>query len=158
MNGIPVWVSWAAGIFFVVNILFYVALIVAVLRISSLLRDLRPKIDELSGRVHSLADRIEGVAQRVEEVAESVRDTISGVGGKAKGVVGSVELIAQSASRQFERFSPFVVGALTAIRLVKALNEMRKGRPLKDATKKGVVERTPARKRSTLLLDKLRRK
>jgi hypothetical protein len=63
-----------------------------------------------------------------------VKTAVDGVGGKAKSVAGSAEIVATSASRQFERFSPLLVGALTAIRIVKAVSDAR--RPKLEPTKK----------------------
>lgn len=150
-NGIPGWVVIAAGVFFILNALLFIALGYVAFMVVKFLKEAQPKIGELSSKVSALVAKVEQVAVRVEEVAESVKNTIDGVGSRATGVVGSAELIAQSASRQFERFSPFIVGATTAMRLVKALNEMRAGRSAASATKKGVLKNKPASKKGGLL-------
>lgn len=150
-NEIPSWWLIVSGIFFVLNALLFLALSYVAFMVVKFLKDVQPKVNEISGKVTGLVAKIEQVAVRVEEVAESVKNTIDGVGSRATGVVGSVELVAQSASRQFERFSPFIVGATTAMRLVKALNEMRAGRSAASATKKGILKNKPAAKRGGLL-------
>lgn len=136
---IPTWWLVISAVFFIVNIVLFIGLMVAGFFLLKFLRELGPRLDGLSKRVDDLHGR-------VIELTESLRKNIEGVGGKARGIVGSVERVAQSTSRQFERFSPFFIGALTAMRLVKALNEFRKGRPLASATKKGVLDRKPATK------------
>jgi outer membrane murein-binding lipoprotein Lpp len=145
MNNIPTIWFWLSGAFFVVNILFFFALTVALLRVAGLIKELTPKVNELSVKVNGLVTQVQEVAKKVEEVAANVATTMSEVGGRAKGVVGSVELVAQSASRQFERFSPFVVGAITAMRLVRALSDIRGGRKPSEALKKRNMKRKPAR-------------
>lgn len=138
----PIWL-WLSGIFFFVNICLFIGWIVAIVKLVGFIKTVTPKVNEISGKVNDLVVKVEQVAVRVEEVATSVKETVDGVGGRAKGVVGSAELIAQSASRQFERFSPFVVGAMTAMRLIKALNEMRHGKSATDATKKKNLKDKP---------------
>jgi hypothetical protein len=145
MTEIPTWVVYAAGIFFVINIVFYAALIWV------LLTKVGPAMQNLTAKVGELSQKVEDVAKRVEDVADSIKDTVGNVGQKASGILGSVELIAQSASRQFERFSPFIVGAMTAMRLVKSLNEMRHGKSAVEATKGKTLEKRPATKSKSKL-------
>jgi uncharacterized protein YoxC len=138
MTEIPTWVVYAAGIFFAINTAFYLVLIWV------LVTKVGPAMQQMSAKVADLTTKVETVATRVEELAANVKETMDNVGQKATGILGSVELIAQSASKQFERFSPFIVGAMTAMRLVKSLNEMRHGRSALDATKKKTLEKQPA--------------
>jgi len=145
MTEIPTWWLVVSAAFFVVNLLMFAALGYAVIKLVAFMKEVQPQITGLSTKVHSLIDTVEGVAKRVEEVALSVKDTVDGVGGKAKGVVGSAEIVMHSASKQFEKFSPFLVGTLTAIRLIKGLNEMRHGRPATKATSRKSIEKKPAK-------------
>jgi hypothetical protein len=101
-------------------------------------------MQQMSAKVAELTKKVEVLAVRVEEVATTMKETVGNVGQKASGILGSVELIAQSASKQFERFSPFIVGAMTAMRLVKSLNEMRHGKSAMEATKGKTLEKKPA--------------
>jgi hypothetical protein len=147
MTEIPAVWLWVSGLFFLVNLLFNIGLLIALWKLYGILNDTRPKIAALAAKTDILLNRVQEVAKRVEEVATTIRDRTNEVGGRARGVVGSAELVVHSASKQFERFSPFVVGAVTAMRLIKALNEMRKGKPASEATKKGFLDRLPARRR-----------
>jgi uncharacterized protein YoxC len=132
---VPLWWLIISAIFFIANIFLFVALGLAALKLAAVMKDLSPRIVAIEKQVQELV-------KKVQELATNLNNTVSSVGGRAKGVVGSAEGIAQSASRQFERFSPFVVGALTAIRLVKALNEAKKGRSLAKVTsRKGIVKK-----------------
>ena len=145
MNSFPEWWIWASGIFFVVNLLFFAALTFALFRLAILLKEISPKVNELSVKVNALVVQVQDVAKKVEEVAQNVATTTNELSGRAKGVVGSAELVAQSASRQFERFSPFFVGAVTAMRLVRALSDIRGGRKPSEALKGKNMKRKPAR-------------
>ncbi len=155
MNDIPTWwlYLWLilSGVFFLLNIVFFGAMAFALFKLASVVSALAPKVTEMSAKVDSLIHKVEAVATRLEELATSVKDNVDNVGAKASGVIGSVELIAQSVSKQFERFSPFLVGAMTAMRLIKSLNEMKKGRSAIEATKGKTLEKkraTPAGKRA----------
>ncbi|CAN5349571.1 hypothetical protein BH11ARM1_BH11ARM1_05790 [soil metagenome] len=138
-QAIPNWWLYLSGAFFLVNGLLFVALIFAVIK-------MLPARNALTGKVGDLTTKIESVAERVEEVAKNVGETVGSVGAKTTGILGSVELIAQSASRQFEKFSPYLVGAMTAMKLVKSLNEMRAGKDVLEATKKKTLTKKPASK------------
>lgn len=131
----PGWWLAISAIAYVSLTLVCISLVVAVFFFIRFLKEVMPKINAIESQVQD-------VVKKVQELTVHVREVVDNVGGSAKGVVGSAESVAQSASRQFERFSPFVVGALTAIRLVKALKEAREGRSLAKATsKKGIFRR-----------------
>lgn len=112
------WWLVVSAMFFVLNIVFFGVMSYAVLKLTKVVGELQPQVS-------TLVKRVEEVAHRVDELTTTVKDSVEQIGGKAKGVIGSVELVAQSASRQFERFSPFVVGAMTAMKLIKGLKDMR---------------------------------
>lgn len=127
-NEIPQWWFALSAIFFVVNIILFIAVIAAVWKLVQFFEAIQPKVQEISTQVNTLIVKVDRVADRVEEVAVSVRDTVEGVGGRAKGVASSVEIIAHSASRQFEKISPLVVGAMTAFRIIKGIRDLRSHR------------------------------
>ena len=137
MTSVPTWWLVLSGIFFFMNIVLFGALAYAAVRLVGILKTLTPKLAAIEAQVSD-------VVKKVQDLTKSLQETATNVGGKARGVVGSVEGVTQSASRQFERYSPFVIGSLTAIRLVTALNGVRKGRSLKGATsRKGILKRKP---------------
>jgi outer membrane murein-binding lipoprotein Lpp len=127
-NEIPQWWFALSAVFLVVNIILFVCLLFVAYKLYQFIGVITPKVQELSTQVSALVTKMDRVSSRVEEVAISVKETVDGVGGGARGVVSSAEIIAQSASRQFERFSPFIVGAMTAIRLFKGLSDLRRDR------------------------------
>jgi uncharacterized protein YoxC len=126
MNDVPAWMIttwfWLSSIFFLLGIIVLVGIFVAGLKVLQMLTELKPKIDALDQNVQGLLVKVHSVADRVEELTVSVKATVDNVGGRARGVAGSAELVAQVASRQFERFSPWLIGTITAMRLV---NEWR---------------------------------
>lgn len=153
-NEIPTWWLILSGAFFAFNLLFLAALTFLALRMAGFMQELKPKVDELNTKVNALIVQVQDVTKKVEAVANQVSESVNEVSGRAKGVVGSAELVAQSASRQFEKFSPFVVGAVTAMRLVRALNDIRGGRNAKEATRGRNFNRKPKKGLVRLLLRK----
>jgi len=141
-NEIPLWWLILSAIFFIVAIVLVVILAIVGLKVVEFLNTVKPKVDEISGKVSDLVVKVEHVAVRVEEVATSVKDAVEGVGGRAKGVAGSVELIASSGARQFEKFSPIVVGIMTALRLAKSVSDFRSSQKHPNALQRHV----PAKK------------
>lgn len=138
MNELPMWWLIISAVFFVINIFFFIGMIFAGMTLLRMIKEMQPKVT-------ALTERVDSIGKHVEELAISARTTVEGVGGRAKSVVTSVDSIAHMASAQFERFSPLFVGALTAIRLVKALGEVRKGAGVGKATSKKALE--PRKKR-----------
>jgi len=144
-NAVPDWWLWVSAAFFAVNLLFFLALAVVMLKIVALVKDLGPKVGELTTKVEGLVVKVEEVSTQVTEVAQHVKETVTDVGQKTSSILGSIEQIATTASKQFERFSPFVIGAMTAMKLVRAVADFRQER-----TFKGKVE-----KKSKNLLERL---
>ena len=134
---VPTWWLVLSGLFFFMNIVLFAALAYAAVKLIGILKDLTP-------RVVAIEKQVQDLIKKVQDLAANLQQTVGELSGRAKGVVGSAEGVAQSASRQFERYSPFVIGSLTAIRLVSALNGVRQGRSLaKSTTKKGVFKKQP---------------
>jgi uncharacterized protein YoxC len=119
MNEIPSLWLWLSGAFFFFATLFMIVLIVVSLQLVKLTKELKPKIESISARVDAIGKNLEELTAHVKVTAESV-------GGRAQNVAHSVESIAQLASGTFERFSPYVVGAMTAMKLVSGFLQMRR--------------------------------
>lgn len=134
---VPTWWLVLSGLFFLMNIVLFSALAFAAIKLVGILKDLTPRIVGIEKQVQDLI-------KKVQDLTANVQETVRSIGGKASATVGSVEGVAQSASRQFERYSPFVIGSLTAIRLVSALNQAKNGRSLAKATsRKGILKKKP---------------
>ena len=138
---IQTWI-WISMFFFIVNIALFASLIFLVFMLIKWMKEMKPKIDAISTRVES-------IGQNVEEISVHVKATAETVGGRAKSVATSVDSIAHMASTTFEKFSPLVVGALTAMRLVKAYGEMRRGMTPAQATSKKALENGRAKRAKT---------
>jgi hypothetical protein len=123
----PSWVVYAAGVFFLVQIVFTLGLIFAVWKLVQAIQQITPKVEAISVKVHE-------IGEKVEDLTTNVKGTFEALGGRAKSVAGSADLIAHTASRTFEKFSPVVIGILSALRILKALKEFRAGQKLADAT------------------------
>jgi hypothetical protein len=133
MNEVPMWWLVLSAVFFVLNSILIFALIYLIVELVKFLRGVQPKLV-------SLTEKVEAIGSRVEELATSVRTTSENLGGRAKSIAGSVDLVAHSASKQFERFSPLIIGVLTALRLMKAVQEYRRGKTVAAATTQAATE------------------
>ena len=134
---VPTWWLVLSGLFFFMNIVLFGALAFAAIKLVGVAQGILP-------RVVTIEKQVSDLVKKVQDLTANIQQSVGELSGKAKGVAGSAEGIVQSASRQFERYSPFVIGSLTAIRLVAALNGVKKGRSLAKATsKKGVLQKKP---------------
>ncbi len=118
MTEFPSWVVYSAGVFFIVQIVLTICLIVAVIRIVGVVKEVAPKVEAISVKVTEIGDK-------VEDLTETVRSTAETVGARAKSISGSAESIAQTAATSFEKFSPYVVGILSAVKILRALQGFR---------------------------------
>lgn len=128
MNEIPSWVVVWAGVFFIVQTVFTLCLIGAVIFLIIEIKKITPK-------VAAIGDKVNDIGEKVDDLTANVKTTVEALSGRAKSVAGSADLIAQTASRTFERFSPAVVGILSALRILKAIQEFRRGAHAGDSSK-----------------------
>ena len=143
---VPMWWLVLSGLFFFMNIVLFGALAFAAIKLVGVAQGVLP-------RVVAIEKQVQDIAKKVQDLTANIQQTVSELGGRAKGVAGSAEGVVQSASRQFERYSPFVIGSLTAIRLVSALNKARMSKVERTAkdSKRGLLAILPKRKPKTLL-------
>jgi hypothetical protein len=146
----PVWL-WISGIYFIVQTVFTLGLLFALYKLVTIFRQLVPKIAAIGDKVHD-------IGSKVEDLTVSVKTTVDNVGGRAKSVAGSADLIAHTASRSFEKFSPYVIGIMSALRIIKAVREFRQGSSLADATKQKALDPKRETLKDAAKLDKKRRK
>ena len=123
MNDVPTglietWI-WFSLIFFLLNICLFIGLLVFMTKLMAFMKEMKPKIESISNRVDTIGKNVEELTQHVKTTAESV-------GGKAQHVASSVEAIAQLASSTFERFAPYVGGAMAAMKLLSGFMQMRR--------------------------------
>ena len=151
MNEIPSWWLAVSGLFFVLNAVLFVFLIVAAIQFMKFMKDVAPRIEALEKSTQELIVNVQGVAKRVDEVAASVKETVDSVGGKARGLASSAELVVSATSRQFERITPVVTGVLTAIKVIRAVRDLRHARQEKKAEAEA---KTKGRKKSEIAVYK----
>lgn len=141
MNEVPSWLinTWLVFslIFFILNIGLFIGLLVFLSNLGKWMKEMKPKIESISTRVDT-------IGKNVEELTEHVKHTAETVGGRAQSVASSVDSIASLASSTFERFSPYVVGAMTAMKLISGFVQMRRSlapKSLEVTTQKTKVKR-----------------
>ena len=123
MNEVPTglietWI-WFSLIFFFLNICLFIGLLVFMVKLMGFMKEMKPKIE-------SISTRVDAISKNVEELTQHVKATAETVGAKTKSVATSVDSIAHLASTTFERFSPYVMGALAAMRLFSGFMQMRR--------------------------------
>jgi len=127
-NTIPDWWLYLSGLFFVLNVVLFGALIYLAIELLKFQRSLQPKITELT-------DRVNNISKNVEEISTHLKETVTDVSGKAKHVAGSADTIASIASHQMERFAPVIGGLMTAYKLFQAIAAYRHAANEKKAYK-----------------------
>jgi hypothetical protein len=123
MNDVPAglvetWI-WFSLVFFFLNICLFIGLLVFTVKLMGFMKEMKPKIE-------SISTRVDAIGKNVEELTAHVKTTAESVGGKAQSVATSVDSIAHLASTTFEKFSPYVMGALAAMRLFSGFMQMRR--------------------------------
>ena len=135
MTQIPIWWLILSGIFFFVNTLMFVVLTVALFKLIKFTEELSPRVKAIEAQIQELIVRLQAVAKQVEEATASVKQTVDTVGGRARGLVGTAEVLANTTGRQIERLSPIVAGVMTAVKIVRAVQDFRSARNERKARK-----------------------
>jgi uncharacterized protein YoxC len=143
MKEIPAIWFWLSGAFFVANMVMFVAMGIAMFRISKVVQELKPKVDET-------LEKVQVTSAKVEELATQAKATLDELNSKAKSVSNTAEIVVQTASQQMGKFSPVIAVAVTAFRIFAAY---RQSREAKKQPKKGLIQSAP--KRASAIADLL---
>lgn len=139
---LPSWWLILSGLFFALNTVLFGVLIFVGIRLSKAIQEVTPKVNDLTVKVNGLVTQVHAVAVRVEEVAKTVNDTVSDVGGKASRIAGTAEGFTQTATRNFERITPLVMGAFKVFKFVRGIQEARSHRKdRRQPRKRGLLRR-----------------
>lgn len=121
MTQIPEWWLGLSTVLMAFQCLFFAGLFVAVYYLIKAVKQITPKVEALTVKVQGIADKVDGLTA-------NVKDTMDTLGVRAKSVAGSAEHIAQTTAKNYERYSPYVVGILSALKIVKAVQEFQQAR------------------------------
>jgi uncharacterized protein YoxC len=142
---IPLWWLIVSGLFFVVHFLFYLVLIWVVVT------KIKPAIDGVNAKVEELSTKVQEIGTKVDELTTNVKDRVDDVGSKASSILASIEHIAQTVSKQTERFAPMLVGTMTSIKAIKALWDIKHGSSPAEATTNRSIRRKKPEKRKRFI-------
>ncbi|MFI5386370.1 MAG: hypothetical protein ACHQ50_09645 [Fimbriimonadales bacterium] len=141
MTQIPEWWLGLSTVLMALQCLFFFAMAAAVFQLIKAVKQITPKVE-------ALADRVQSIGIKVDGLTENVKDTMDTLGVRAKNVAGSAEQIAHTTARNYEKYSPYVVGILSALKIVKAVQEFRDaqsaGKVAKDIPPQQVVPKAHA--------------
>ena len=124
-------------VFFALNIVLFLALTILAFSLMKWMKEMKPKIESISTKVDS-------IGKNVEELTQHVKTTAENVGGRAQSVATSVDAIAHMAANTFERFAPYIGGAMAAMKLFSGFMQMRQSmapKSLEVTTKETKVKR-----------------
>lgn len=124
-NEIPaIWLI-VSGLFFLMGIVVFVAMLVMMAKLMKAAEDLKPRVEALTQRVETLMVKIDQVTDRVEEVAVSAKGTIDDFRGSSSGIMGTVEHLARSTATKSDMISPILAGGLAAYKIFMAVRSAR---------------------------------
>lgn len=125
MNEIPMWWLLLSGFAFLINAAAFVFLSLGVFRLFGIVRDLQPKIASIATKIELLTERVDHVATNVKGFTDSAKGTMESVGGGASSIVGAISGLTTSSTRRLEKFSPYVMAAIAAFKLISAFRGAR---------------------------------
>ncbi len=114
-----------SGVFFAVNTVVFLVLAVLLIKVMKIMDELRPKVLALTDKVDTLTEKVTDVATQVDEVARSVRQTVDVVGSKTRSIATTGDRFIAGASMSLEKFSPYISGAFTLLKLFRAFQVAR---------------------------------
>ena len=151
MNEIPMWWLILSALFFAIVTLLFVALCFLVVTLIKAVNniqpqvtglvtkvndDLIPQVQSLVTKVEALTGKVDGIADSAKSLTDSAKGTVDNVGSKVRGMTNSVEHIAMSATKQFDKAAPIIGIAIAGLRLYTMFMEMRGQKPGKVRVEK----------------------
>jgi predicted PurR-regulated permease PerM len=116
----PNWWLGLSGVFFALAIVASLALIAVMLHAVKLLRDMQPRIQQLS-------DRMDDISKKLDSAVSSAKSTVETVGASARNVAGSVEGLVVHSSQRVEKLASIAFTAITLLKLFKEIQSVRRG-------------------------------
>lgn len=136
MTEIPTWWLGLSAAFFVVNIILFIGMTIALAVIVKMLKELQPKMAVMMLKVEAASEKAQLAAAKVEALAASAQATVSNVGTKAKTVAGAADGLAHVAAFQVQRFLPAVGAVVSGYKLLRAIMDMRSKSHRADANRR----------------------
>ena len=118
MNDMPsLWV-WISGIFFLVGIFMFVAILAALL-------SLRKAIGEAVPAITRSIERLEKVTERLESTVASAQETVDHVGLRARNVSDGIEAIALISAQRIQAFATILTATSTVFKLFQMVKSTK---------------------------------
>lgn len=121
---IPVWWFVLSGAFFLLNLIFFGVLIVALVRVMQTAKELKPKLDRLT-------DRVENISVKVDEIAETVNQTVKNVGQRTSSVAENAQIISTLGAANFGKYAPIFAALGSIIKGIQMFRSLRASMPAK---------------------------
>lgn len=131
---IPTWWLVLSGLFFFVNIAFYVVLGLVAWKFLGIAQRLEPKIAGLLGKV-------DDIGTKIDELTAIARDVAAKVGEQAKGVSASANQMGMVAAKSVEKFGPTIAAAATVIKVMDSVRHVLFFRAISRAERRGIEKR-----------------
>jgi phage-related minor tail protein len=114
---IPAWWLILSGLFFTVNLVFFIVLCVALVRMMKVAEELKPKVDRISNRVDS-------ISVKVDEMATTLNETVKKVSEKTSSVAADAEMITHVGAENFGKYAPILATIGTVVKVVQIMRQL----------------------------------
>lgn len=121
----PEWWIGVSGVFFILGILLFLVLIVAIFVLIGMVKSLQSKLD-------TTIKKVEDIATRVDGLTKTAQTTVDRLGGSARNVASNVESVVVSSARKIESLSGIFLMAMTGIKLYQAMKGAKKSKDEDD--------------------------
>ena len=111
MNDMPTVWLWVSGLFFVLGIVVFIAILVAMI-------SLRKALGEAIPAITRSIDRLERVTERLETTVVSAQKSVDHVGLKTRSIVDGIEAIAVVSAQRIQTFATILTATSTVFKLL----------------------------------------
>ena len=107
---IPAWWLILSGLFFTINLVFFIVLCIALVRMMKVAEELKPKVDSIS--------------VKVDEMATTLNETVKKVSEKTSSVAADAEMITHVGAENFGKYAPILATIGTVVKVVQIMRQL----------------------------------
>ena len=112
MNDMPTLWLWVSGLFFVLGMAVFVAILIAMM-------SLRKAVSEAIPAITRSIENLEKATEKLESTVASAQKSVDHVGLKTRSVVDGIEAIAVFSAQRIQAFATILTATSTAFKLLQ---------------------------------------
>lgn len=115
---IPSWWLYVSGAFFILGLISFAALTLLILRLLSIVNELKPRVDRIS-------ERVEAISAKVDSMADSAKGSVERVSNSTKGITQSIDSLVTGTTGKMQQITSILGVLMTGYQLFQQFQAMK---------------------------------